>query len=661
VNYRVTGNLKVSAFVEALHTVVSSHDALRIRITKAKDGTLAQRAAEVPSVAELVTCEEIKAKDRKQYNLYVKARVSSDINREWLESEQVFRFSLMRNDPTDYAFSATFQHLVCDATSLLIFEGELWHLYRIFQNRKVVRQDEYHTSSFLELAKFQRGRFEHRADGPNLNYWTHKIGQAPPCFQPLQISGSRSEPLETVAYDLPFAPGQAGKIIAYSTYHHYQIAHVYLAAFSAVMFNHTDQDAISIHTIMSSRSRRDARVIGMFADSYPIIVKREPSASMARIGAIQSELMYAAAHLHIEAKKLFEITAKNRQRFGSAYFQSLSFNYIDIGPYSVDGLRRHTDLTLERGVYTPEGIPKYNGLRLTVYASRDQISANIICNSALFSPDLVTVIGQSIQEYLENMVSGLDGPLHSETSTNSAPENKMFNQHGECIASADTHRIAQLIAKSVPSGNVTVRIEHDEGTKLVAEMQGLRLSDLDGIREKCYEASRSDPLIVAPGEFRMIPGEGDVIAPERDGDDVPPERGENDVIAPERDGDDVPPERGENDVIAPERDGNDVPPEQGEGDVISPERDDVPPERVADAFPVTERPFRDVMLEILKSRFDASQDYMGFWELGGTFDMITSIQHEAVERGLPEPPERLFTQFLCLKTIANAWSSMILT
>ncbi|MEX1830087.1 amino acid adenylation domain-containing protein [Luteibacter sp. CQ10] len=291
---RIDGPLDADAFQRALAWMVERHDALRMRIVTAADGSASQVAeAALPVPVERV---DLEGADDEACRHAVRQRAELPFD---LHVAPLFRASLLHRAATSHIFVWVVHHIVWDGWSSQIFVAGLMDAYAAFRAGRPPSAPREASMSYAEFAAWQRGRFTAEALQAQRAFWRDYLDGAPAL---LRLPHARERPARrdfrgaTHRFQLPSstlgrldALGRAASATLYMTL---------LAVFQVFLARLCDMPDIVVRTPSSGRTHpRIGGVIGLFVNLLALRTRVEEGSSFnAHLVRVRERALEAFGH-----------------------------------------------------------------------------------------------------------------------------------------------------------------------------------------------------------------------------------------------------------------------------------------------------------------------------------------------------------------------------
>ncbi|WP_327387129.1 condensation domain-containing protein [Streptomyces sp. NBC_01207] len=389
-SYRIEGPLDVPAFIASIGDVVGSHDALRLAICDCGDSGPHQWARATPPLAELVTCQQIKAGSEERLSRFAAALATKDVSDPWdLRTEFPFRLRLLQHSPDLHAFTATFSQLAVDGSVRAVFGGDLWQAYRRrMGDHEAVAEPG---PQFLDVAAEREALAANSRDVAD--FWRHRYARIPRDWGFLASSVPHTPDTPDTAPDTPDTPdtAEAGSVETGFVLEGERLRAMRQAARSnnatefiwiqhalvSAVFEHTDADSIPVWLPVDTRSMRERRLLGMLTLGLPMVVDR---------GAAPSDLVRTLSGDWFDTLRHRRVTRETVDASGVADLgdlvagpdRSVRFAYVSHPRHRLTNTVG--DLVVKYGAYAPQVERVVSGVQLKAGSWDDSVHFRFLCN-----------------------------------------------------------------------------------------------------------------------------------------------------------------------------------------------------------------------------------------------------------------------------------------
>jgi amino acid adenylation domain-containing protein/non-ribosomal peptide synthase protein (TIGR01720 family) len=309
------GALDPDALQRAINSIVARHESLRTHFTEA-DGEPLQVV-----VSELVLplpVDDLRSPGAEERDTALAAALAREANEPFdLATGPLLRARLLRIAEREHVLLLTFHHIVVDAWSFSIFNGELARLYAGVPLDPLPVQ-------YPDFAVWQRAHLDGGAMRRGLDYWKRQLTGLP---ERLDLPADRPRPkTQTFAGEELSAVIVAERLTAVKGLGRQNGATLYmtlLAAFAALLQRYTGQDDIVVGSPIANR--RDTQLeslIGFFVNSLVMRVPVQPRQIFRELlRGVQSLTRDAFEHQDVPFERIVEEVSPERSLSTTPMFQ----------------------------------------------------------------------------------------------------------------------------------------------------------------------------------------------------------------------------------------------------------------------------------------------------------------------------------------------------
>ncbi|KAB8314800.1 amino acid adenylation domain-containing protein [Tolypothrix campylonemoides VB511288] len=318
---RVSGQLDINAFQQALSEIVRRHEVLRTRFQSLNGTPIQVIHPEATININLVDLQQYSAGERETL-LYQKAQTEAITPFE-LEIAPLIRCSLLQLSATEYVLLVTMHHIVSDGWSIGVFIQELSALYPAFCAGVPSPLPEL-PIQYADFAVWQRQWLSGDVLQNQLNYWRDQLALAP---ELLQLPTDRPRPSvqtyhgrthnRTINIDL------TQKLQSLSRESGTTLFMTLLAAFSTLLYRYTGQSDILVGTPIANRNRTEIEsLIGFFVNTLVLRTRFEEHPSFEKLlKQVRETTLKAYEHQDVPFEQVVEALQPQRSLSHSPLFQ----------------------------------------------------------------------------------------------------------------------------------------------------------------------------------------------------------------------------------------------------------------------------------------------------------------------------------------------------
>ncbi|MFA1547968.1 condensation domain-containing protein [Actinomadura chokoriensis] len=300
-SYRLTGPLDAERLVRALERTVRRHDALRIGVSDehGRQWLGRQWVQPLPAMRDLLTFQEIKARDERQFARYATAMLATDVRSPWdLCRGLPFRFRLYRYSPDLHALLCSFSHLALDLHGCDIVLREIWNGY--LSADMAEDRAEKPAGSFAQAAKEHASRPKRPIGALPRPYRSDDWVRRPGRWRAECIGGSPEESAVLSLCD--------GALTALrEDWHRRNVTEFQglVTAVAAAVFELSDEQELHIAIPVDTRRVHERETAGMFAIPASVFLRRAPSVEQL-LEQVRREVYLAVMRAQTNPRELVE-------------------------------------------------------------------------------------------------------------------------------------------------------------------------------------------------------------------------------------------------------------------------------------------------------------------------------------------------------------------
>jgi surfactin family lipopeptide synthetase A len=261
---RIGGKIDVRALQGSLQELISRHESLRTTFEE-RDGQPVQVIHPAgPYLLPVIDLQGLGEKEREQ-----QARRLASQERQHpcnLATGPLLRTYLLRLEPQEDVLLLTLHHIITDGWSNEVLVRELTLLYQAFLSAQPSPLAPL-PLQYVDYALWQRAWFQGEVLEAQLDYWTRRLGGAPPIKLPTDYP--RPPVVNSRGASHPFAlPADLSRaLVALSRQEDVTLFMLLLAAFQVLFYRYTGQLDIVIGTDSANRHRIETEeIIGFFVN-----------------------------------------------------------------------------------------------------------------------------------------------------------------------------------------------------------------------------------------------------------------------------------------------------------------------------------------------------------------------------------------------------------
>jgi amino acid adenylation domain-containing protein/thioester reductase-like protein len=263
---RLTGSLNVTALEQSLQEIIRRHEVLRTTFTTVAGQPVQVITSTLTLALPVVDLRELSESERETKVLTL---ANEEAQRPFnLTQGPLLRTTLLWLDETECVVLFTMHHIISDGWSMGVLIRELAALYEAFSVGKPSPLPEL-PIQYADFAVWQRQWLQGEVLDAQLDYWQQRLGGHPPV---LRLPTDRPRPAvetfrgATRSFSLTTTLTEALKSL--SRNENVTLFMTLLAAFKALLYRYTAQDAILVGTVIANRNRAEIEgLIGFFVNT----------------------------------------------------------------------------------------------------------------------------------------------------------------------------------------------------------------------------------------------------------------------------------------------------------------------------------------------------------------------------------------------------------
>jgi len=265
VAYRLAGPFSEDAFRRALAQLIARHESLRTVIS---GGQAAPEQVVLPRIAVPLSARSLTRLAAEDRERAAAEDIAAEIQRPFdLTSGPLLRARILRLGPEDNVALFILHHAIADGWSVGVFVNELSYLYNAFAAGRPNPLPPL-AVQYPDFAVWQRERLDDDVFGRQLSYWRERLSG----FVPLELRADRPRiPFRGQSgarHPLIFTSSLTRSLHALSRQHGTTLFMTLLAAFDAVLADHTGKTDIAVGVPVANRQREEAEgLIGLFTNT----------------------------------------------------------------------------------------------------------------------------------------------------------------------------------------------------------------------------------------------------------------------------------------------------------------------------------------------------------------------------------------------------------
>ena len=352
--YQLSGNLNVEALQNSLKEIIRRHEILRTAFPELQ-GRPVQIVQSVPEF-------QLPVVDAPWGTGSLEQRVTDLILEERnkpfsLTTGPVLRIKLLRLTDSKHFLLITMHHIICDQWSIRLFSRELATFYERSLGGRVTLPDP--PLQFGDFAVWERRSLDTTFMKTQLTYWRKQLSGISSTLSFGKMSGETSGTsfrTSRIAFEL--SENLTSGIKALARTQHCTPFMVFIAVFSVVLFNFTNESDIRIATLVANRRRKSTELtLGHFVNTVVLRIGVRPDSSFGELLThVREVTMTAYTHQELPFEQVAQALAKdNDQRvllfqvlcmYQSSSSESIQTPGLAFAPLSFRQLGIDPDITI---------------------------------------------------------------------------------------------------------------------------------------------------------------------------------------------------------------------------------------------------------------------------------------------------------------------------
>jgi thioesterase domain-containing protein/acyl carrier protein len=398
---RFAGSLNLAALEQSLHEITQRHEILRTTFL-CLEGEAFQSIG-TTNFLEL-SVVDLRQLPLEQQETRAKKLALEEAEQpfDYLASEPLWRFKLLRLAEDDYRLIRTIHHLIFDGWSHSVFLRELGALYEAFSAGKPSPLPDP-SLQYVDFAYTQRQWVQDRAFANQLDYWKQQLGG--------QVS-SLDLPTDYPHLSFPTYQGDCQSLVfseeltkALKTLIYQQGVSLFatlLTAFKILLYGYSKQEDMMVCSPVAGRHRPETKnLIGYFNNVVVIRTDLSDNPSFCELLAQVSQVaLNAYANQDVPLQKLAEFphlasTSLTRAMFVLQNTPNQTFNF--------EGLTVTSQ-------YVERPIANFD-LSLSMEEKEGKLTGALQYKTDLFEPNSITQMLENFQTLLESIVANPEQPI----------------------------------------------------------------------------------------------------------------------------------------------------------------------------------------------------------------------------------------------------------
>jgi aspartate racemase len=418
-DYRLTGQLNITALEQSLNKIIQRHEVLRTTFPSV-DGQPSQAIA--PTITLSIPLTDLREHRETEREAIAQQLATEEAKQSFdLASDQLFRAKLLHLTEGEYVLLLTMHHVVYDGWSYDIFFRELATLYDAFSSGKPSPIPKL-SIQYADFAHWQRNWLQGEVLESQLNYWKQQLSGSLPILQ-LPTDYQRP-PVQThpgVYQSLELSQDLTAALKALSQQEGVTLFMTLLATFQTLLSRYSGQEDIIVGTPIAGRNQVEAeRLIGLFVNTLALRTNLSGNPTFRQLlNQVREVTLAAYEYQDLPFEKLIEELNPERDLSRSPLFQVMfAFQNTPSQPWELPGL---TITPLEVHSRTS----KFD-LTLDLRETSEGTKGGIEYNTDLFEATTITRMLGHFQTLLESIVANPEQHLWDLPLLTTAEQNQLL-------------------------------------------------------------------------------------------------------------------------------------------------------------------------------------------------------------------------------------------
>jgi L-ascorbate metabolism protein UlaG (beta-lactamase superfamily) len=393
---KITGPLHLETLEQSLNALWLHQPILRSRFSEVNGELTAVIRKNTTLRLPLMDLAELPVREREAETSRL---ARAEYERPFLDDDALFRTILLRETAQTHILLFTLPRLICDGSSLRLLIRQMASSYEAFQAGTCPSFARSHIL-YTDFVQWQRRRLDGEGGLKQLAYWE---GQLDGLVPELQLPADHPRPptphlQRRSRQSLALSLELSDKLKEISRQQNCSLFTILLAAFHAFLQRQTDQDHLSIGTLISNRHLPETEeLVGPLANI--LVLRTDVSGNpvfLTLLERVSRVMATAYAHRDVPFEQLALAWLRERAAQDTPLFQvSFVLDCALMPPLARGGLRWDL-LEIERG------LPKHD-LSLFVHTEGETINGTLEYDADLFdAPTVATMLKQ-----FENVLEGI--------------------------------------------------------------------------------------------------------------------------------------------------------------------------------------------------------------------------------------------------------------
>ncbi len=394
------GDLDRDALERAFTELVRRHEILRTSLPAEEDGR-AWQAIAPPARVELPVVDVVPEPDEDVQEAVIRAARERIRGGFPLEAPPLWRATLFRAEPERHALVVNVHHAIFDGVSIGLMVRELAALYTEFTGGPAASLPDLPVQ-FADYAGWQRRQVADGRFASDLDYWRRHLAGVTPLELPTDRPRPPMQSLAGGRHEFSFPEDLTAAVRDLDDTPYV----VLLAAYSALLGRHGDQDDVCVATAVDNRSRPELeQLVGFFADTLVMRIDLSDDPSFRELlGRARDTFLAAHEHRNVPFERLVDDldvphdASRNPLAQVSLVFHDEPLAAFDLGPVRAEPFSLSDPSTR-------------SDLELHVRIEDDRLHGMLAYATDLFDPDTAVRLTRQLETLLAGAVAEPDRPL----------------------------------------------------------------------------------------------------------------------------------------------------------------------------------------------------------------------------------------------------------
>lgn len=444
--YRLTGEIDLKAFEQALHSLYERHEILRSRFVRQGDEAKVN-IAPVPQKPLLFSDISLFASAEKDKTItqMIDAQESKVFS---LEQDELLVVQLLKLEANEYILLVNTHHIISDGVSQTIFIDEFSRLYDAYSRNTTASLSPVEVQ-YGDYAQWQRHRLKGDGYAQQLEYWQQQLSELPQCHElPLDRPRPQSSDYSGNYHGQTLNSDTAKALEALCARHDVTLFMLLQSVFATMVYQASGQQDIALGTPVSCRNHPSLdSTLGMFVNSVVLRNDLSGDISFAQLLERNKQMVldgFSAEDVPFEQLvKQLDLSGNHENHplyqllFSLQYAQAKSVELLglSIAPIDSDEYKVKYDLQLIVTQYQDE------------QGGVEKLHLNWLYANALFEPSTIARFAKTFELLVQAVLSDSQCPVNQLPLMNAnAREQVLEYSQGVSVDTGQSHFIEQFEA-----------------------------------------------------------------------------------------------------------------------------------------------------------------------------------------------------------------------